>query len=254
MKALIIGSGNLAWHFSKNLINAGIEIPLLMSRSPNPKDFPFLHQTEFVNNFITNSNFRPDYIFLLVNDDVISSLAGMIAAQESLRDAIVIHSSGAGNLNLLSELNNYGIMYPLQSLKKGLEIDFKKNVPLFIEANNNFSLAGIKELANKISDSVTEMDSEQRLKMHVAAVFVNNFVNHLLTNSELISGEHFKLLMPLLRETINRISKESPALLQTGPAVRGDQKTIQKHLEYLSKQHPKLVDEYEFLTKILMRG
>ncbi len=249
MNALIIGSGNLAWHFSKNLINAGIEIPLLMSRNPNQADFPHLNRTEFVNNFITNSDFRPDFIFLLVNDDVISSLAGMIAAHVSLRDAVVIHCSGAESMNALSGLNNYGVMYPLQSLKKGWDIDFKKKVPLFIEANNDFSLAGIRGLAEKLSDSVTEMPSAERLKMHVSAVFVNNFVNHLLTNSELISGEHFKLLMPLLQETIDRVAKGSPAFLQTGPAVRGDKKTIEKHLAYLRKNHPELEEPYRELTR-----
>jgi predicted short-subunit dehydrogenase-like oxidoreductase (DUF2520 family) len=104
-----------------------------------------------------------------------------------------------------------------------------------------------------ISEKVSTITSKEREKLHVAAVFVNNFVNELYHISEDILKEQqldFSLLAPLIKETAQKIAYLSPALAQTGPAIRGDKKTMQKHQELLTKQQQEV---YHLLTKSIQK-
>ena len=105
-------------------------------------------------------------------------------------------------------------------------------------------------LLNDISDNISIGDDDQRLKMHLAAIISNNFVNHLYSLAELFCQENkldFKQLLPIIHETANRIDNYSPSMLQTGPAIRDDSSTIQKHMELLSSQ-PELQKLYASIT------
>jgi predicted short-subunit dehydrogenase-like oxidoreductase (DUF2520 family) len=105
-------------------------------------------------------------------------------------------------------------------------------------------------LAFSISNRVVELDSEKRLYLHLAAVIANNFTNHLLAQSEKILKLQqlpFDLLKPLVEETVKKAFEGSPFKNQTGPAVRNDQTTIQKHLEMLSEDE-KLRELYQIIT------
>jgi predicted short-subunit dehydrogenase-like oxidoreductase (DUF2520 family) len=97
---------------------------------------------------------------------------------------------------------------------------------------------------------VYQVNDEQRAVLHVAAVFANNFTNHCFSIAEKILDNAdlpFEMLHPLMEETLAKAIMDSPAKMQTGPAVRGDEETINRHL-LLLKKHPNWKTIYEDIS------
>jgi predicted short-subunit dehydrogenase-like oxidoreductase (DUF2520 family) len=112
----------------------------------------------------------------------------------------------------------------------------------------------IKLFAESISNQVSFLNYEERLKLHVAAVFVNNFTNHLYHLAEIICKKEkidFELLKPLMQETLSRLNASSPEFVQTGPAIRKDMSTVEKHLNILN-EFPQHKTVYKTLTESIM--
>jgi predicted short-subunit dehydrogenase-like oxidoreductase (DUF2520 family) len=156
-------------------------------------------------------------------------------------------------LDALSEKNRKGVFYPLQTFSKNREVNFN-NVPICVEATEAEDLKLLMNLGKSLSEKVVEVNSEERTKLHLAAVFVNNFVNHLYAIGDDILSDNelpFDLLHPLIEETASKIKTLAPSQVQTGPASRGDQKTIEKHL-HLLKEGPISV-LYQQLTESITK-
>lgn len=186
-----------------------------------------------------------DVYIIGIPDDAISSFSDNLPFQNRL----VVHTSGGVSMDALSNKNRRGIFYPLQTFSKQREIDFK-NIPICIEAENSKDLELLRSLGGKISENVVEISSEKRAKLHLAAVFVNNFTNHLYhIGSEILKDEDlpFDLLKPLILETASKIETLSPEKAQTGPAKRNDIKTIEKHLHLLGNSRYRKL--YELFTE-----
>jgi len=163
---------------------------------------------------------------------------------------VVAHTAASVSKDVLKNVSDhYGVFYPLQSLHKE-DFDLPE-APIFFDGSDEITKKKLESLANSISPQhVSQAGDDARLKLHVAAVFVNNFTNHLYSLAEDYckkEGIDFKELLPLIEETATRIKDISPSKSQTGPAARNDEETIQKHLELL-KTYPELRKVYEFLT------
>jgi predicted short-subunit dehydrogenase-like oxidoreductase (DUF2520 family) len=127
----------------------------------------------------------------------------------------------------------------LQTFTKGKIISFD-DIPICVEATSEEDLHILKQLGKTLSNTVVEIDSEQRKTLHIAAVFVNNFTNYMYTIGSEICNEHkidFKLLQPLIKETAAKLDILTPLQSQTGPAKRGDQKTLHNHLQIIKDKH-----------------
>ena len=160
-----------------------------------------------------------------------------------------MHTSGATSLDVLDAKNRKGVFYPLQTFSKNKEIDFSI-VPLCLEAENTFDFRVLETVAKSISNAVFAINSDQRKALHVAAVFVNNFTNHLYHIGKEICGEHqvpFEILRPLIQETAEKINTLDPVDAQTGPAKRNDTNTIAAHLDYLTNENQKNI--YKLITQ-----
>ena len=192
--------------------------------------------------------FAPADIYLLaVSDKAIPE----ISEQLDFGPGLVAHTSGSCDLTELSaRIRKRGVFYPLQTFTSGREVDFHE-IPLFIEAEREEDYTLLEALASALSDSVYRSDSSLRRKMHVAAVFVCNFVNDLYAAGEQwmqANGMDFGVLKPLIAETTRKmLASPSPRMVQTGPAVREDWPTIEKHMQMLEK-YPDLKNIYEVLT------
>ena len=113
----------------------------------------------------------------------------------------------------------------------------------------------MKKIAKRISQKVFELNDEQRATAHVTAVMVNNFTNYLFTAAdEILEKENlpFDLLRPLILETAHKVQSANPKEMQTGPAARGDEATIERHLQFLEK-YPDLKPVYELLTERILK-
>ncbi|MFL1011550.1 Rossmann-like and DUF2520 domain-containing protein [Flavisericum labens] len=185
-----------------------------------------------------------DVYILAVSDDAIAKLSTKLPFE----DRLVIHTSGCVNIHDLDKKHKRGVFYPLQSFSKNAKMDFA-HVPICIETINKNSYPLLKELATSLGSPTKRVNSNQRRVLHLAAVFVNNFTNHLyrigheITESE---GAEFDLLKPLILETAKKVQDMSPYMAQTGPAKRGDKKTIKNHLKLLKNEYHQ--DIYKLLT------
>jgi len=141
----------------------------------------------------------------------------------------------------------------LQTFSKEKEMDFS-TVPFCLEAENKEDYLLLEKIAKTIGRKIYSVNSEQRKALHIAAVFVNNFTNHLYTIGNDICEKHqvpFEILQPLIQETSEKIKTLSPKKAQTGPAIRNDKKTIKSHLELLSKEQQEI---YKLITQAIKNG
>jgi predicted short-subunit dehydrogenase-like oxidoreductase (DUF2520 family) len=225
-KITMIGAGNLATHISRALQHAGHEIIQVFSRTEksashlaNQLDCPF---TTDLNNII-----KSELAIIAVKDDAIKEVEKHINFPK-------VHTSGTKNLDCLTK-SKVGVFYPLQTFSKTSNVDFE-SVPICIESNDSSFYKLLNELANSITNKVYMLDSKQRRQLHIAAVIACNFSNLMYRFSEDICKEHsipFEILQPLILETANKIQSLPPSKAQTGPAQRGDELTIEKHIASL---------------------
>lgn len=173
-------------------------------------------------------------IFIVaVPDDAIADVVDQLTLP---RDAILVHTSGSQPLEILSgSAARTGVFYPLQTFSKNRKVDFSE-IPVFVESENAGTEKVLMAMARAISSKTMRISSQERRVMHIAAVFASNFTNHMLTLSEELmrsSKLDFDLLRPLIAETVNKALTLGPENSQTGPARRGDLRTLDQHMEYL---------------------
>lgn len=235
-KIVIIGAGNVGFHLGKRLFKMGFEVVQVFSRSEHKAKFLAKKiSTDFTTIF---SNIKPaDLYIIAVSDHAIAEVAGNLKAVIQ-KDKLVVHTSGATPSTVLKPyFGHYGVLYPLQTFRIRSKPDFKK-LPLCIDAPLKADFKKLKKLAASICKNVHQIDDEQRAILHVAAVFANNFSNHLYAIAEDILQQNnlsIKLLLPLIAETARKIERNSPKEVQTGPAIRNDVNTIKRHLEFLER-------------------
>lgn len=247
IKVSIIGSGNVAQHLIVALQNSiinGAEIELVQVFARQKTTLS--HLLDF--NKITDNwsaLAEADLYIIAVSDDAIST----VSEQIPYKNKLVVHTSGGISLEAIASNNRKGVFYPLQTFSKNKAIDFK-TVPICIESQNASDYQLLQKVAQTISYSVFAINSEQRKALHLAAVFVNNFTNHLYKIGNDICIENnlpFEILSPLIQETAEKITQLSPNEAQTGPAIRNDNATINAHLSFLSDENQKNI--YKILTQ-----
>lgn len=250
MEVVLIGAGNVATVLGKRILAAGHRIVQVMSRqASNAAALADLLGATAVND--NNPLYREADVYLIAVSD---SAMSQLDKQVWLGDKLVLHTAGAVSIDVLQHLSSrYGVLYPLQSLRKEM-MDAELAIPLLIEGNNENVLEDIRSFAATISNSVQAIGEEDRFKLHVAAVMVNNFTNHLYAlASAFCQKEHldFQLLHPMILETANRLLQHDPGEMQTGPAIRKDISTLEKHLRLLAN-HPKQHHIYLKMTDSIM--
>lgn len=246
-KVIIIGSGNVAQHLIKAFAkNTATELIQVYSRQKEN----LIHLLDSV--LITtdfNELLEADLYIIAVSDDAIASVSSKLPFENRL----VVHTSGSVELNTLDKKNRRGVFYPLQTFSKKKTLEFK-NIPICIETEDINDYQLVEKTAKSISNNVFAINSEQRKALHVAAVFVNNFTNHLYQIGQEICQEHsvpFEILKPLILETAEKIKTLSPEEAQTGPAKRNDFSTIEAHKSFLSNENQSTI--YKILTQSILQ-
>jgi predicted short-subunit dehydrogenase-like oxidoreductase (DUF2520 family) len=244
----LIGSGNVAQHLIKAFLKSElIEIVQVFSRQKETLTH-LLDSDTIVTEF---SNLKEaDLYIIAVSDNAITEVSKQLPFQNQL----VVHTSGTASLDTLDAKNRRGVFYPLQTFSKNAAVDFSA-IPFCLETENETDYAILEAVAKSISNSVFSISSEQRKALHVSAVFVNNFTNHLYQIGHEICEEHqvpFEILKPLILETAKKINILNPVDAQTGPAKRNDSNTIEAHLEYLTNENQKNI--YKLLTQSIQHN
>lgn len=246
IRVSIIGSGNLAQHlivaFSKT---TDIELVQVFARKEEALAH-LINPDKIYTNF--NDIIAADLFIIAITDDAINDVSAAIPFSNEL----VVHTSGSVSIAAIDNKNRQGVFYPLQTFSKSKEVNFK-TIPICIETKNEKDFQILEKVAKSISNTVYKINSEQRKALHIAAVFVCNFVNHLYQIGNDICIENdlpFDILKPLIQETANKILTLSPNQAQTGPAKRKDTQTLNAHLSFLSDENQKEI--YKLLTKSII--
>ena len=249
-KIIIIGAGNVGYHLGTSFHKNGIPVVQVFSRKKTKakklSDKIGCAYTTSVSKLEKDA----DIYIIAVKDDAIEIVAKSLQ-KIGIEKGIVTHTSGSVATSILSPyFENYGSFYPLQTFSIKKAVDFKK-IPICIDGGSNQTVRKLKQLAKKISSNIHEVNDEKRAMLHVAAVFVCNFVNHIYQiGDELCTTNNlpFDILKPLIDETASKVQTIDPEKAQTGPAIRGDKKTIKKQMKYL-QQFPEFKKVYSLLTK-----
>lgn len=238
---VIIGAGNVATHLFRALISSkNFQVVQVYNRTKENLGF-------FKDKVDTTSNIEQlkvaDIYILALKDDIISTVAKTLPN----KDALIVHTSGATSMKALTGMERGGVFYPLQTFSKTKEVDFSQ-IPICIEASHRDDEVILEKLSMDISKNVYKINSDQRKKLHVAAVFVSNFANYMYTIGEDICKNNnipFEILHPLIIETADKATKIGPVSSQTGPAKRNDEAVIEKHLSLISNEQRNI---YKIIT------
>ena len=251
MRICLIGAGNLATQLGMTLEEKGHQIVQIWSRTAKSASelasklaCPF---TTDISSIVSET----DIYIIAISDTAIES----VLAKRSWGDKMVAHTAGSTPMSILAPYcKNFGVFYPFQTFTIAKKVDFE-HVPVCIEANTSQNLEILNELAKSISQNIRFFDSVQRQQIHLAAVFVCNFVNHFYSIGEELlkeKGIDFEILKPLILETASKVVFQSPESSQTGPASRNDKVVMEKHLAMLAN-HPDLKIFYSMISERIIQ-
>jgi predicted short-subunit dehydrogenase-like oxidoreductase (DUF2520 family) len=243
-----IGAGNLASHLIPELASKGYEIKAIYSRTLASAKF----LADIINaEYTCDLNSLPqdaDFYIISISDDAISSVFSALPLT-----AIILHTAGSVPISIFEgRFKKYGVLYPLQTFSKGKEISFG-NIPFLLEASDSDTLSYINEMASSLSGNVRISNSEERKWIHLSAIFANNFTNYMFSCAyELLEKQNtsFEILEPLILETVKKALSNNPGLVQTGPAIRNNQRILDEHISML-KDMPEWQKLYIFVSRMI---
>jgi predicted short-subunit dehydrogenase-like oxidoreductase (DUF2520 family) len=248
MKITLIGAGNLATNLGKALLAAGHDIQQVFSRTMESAEVLAEKLGGAPTTDLNSINGNADVYIVAVKDSVLTDVIPSICRGKE--NKMFIHTAGSMPLDVFYGMaHNYGVLYPMQSFSKSKDVNFK-DIPCFIEGNDEYSIKMLQNLAKTITDKTYYLSTEDRRYLHLAAVFACNFTNHCYAISSEILQKHkipFDVMIPLIDETANKVHTLSPIEAQTGPAVRYDQNVIRAQSSLL-KDNPIIKDIYERMS------
>ncbi|SNR84905.1 Rossmann-like and DUF2520 domain-containing protein [Hymenobacter mucosus] len=246
-RVVLLGAGRVAQHLAPALLAAGYHVAHIWSRSLASAQ-ALAATVPGATAGATAALPAADVYILAVPD---AAVPAVLTTMQFPSGALVAHTAGALPLSVFSACPQVrgGVVYPIQTFSPGRMIDWGQ-VPLCVEAAEAAGEATLLTLAQSLSHNVRLVDSAQRLRLHVGAVFACNFTNHLLGISHALLTEDklpFELLAPLVRETVEKALEHPPFMVQTGPAARYDAPTLARHEQALAEQ-PGWLAIYKHLT------
>mgnify|MGYP001206651386 CR=1 FL=1 len=253
MNISFIGSGNVATVLAKLAVQAGHTIHQIYSRQPaHAEQLARQCGAQAISQWAQVNTQGLHVLIISVSDAAIGAAAQQLASTHCM----VVHTAGTVSRQVLAGLSpNYGVLYPLQTLRANQPLP-STPLPLLVDAATPDDLAFLQNFAQSLSKLVATASDEQRRHAHLCAVICNNFTNHLAAFAQTYANAHgvdFNLLQPLLYQTFTNISQGLAPQVQTGPAQRGDISTMEAHLALLA-QYPLAQKWYEALSRSIWEG
>ncbi len=255
MKIGLIGTGNLAFHLVRGLFKHDITFQTIFGRNTIEGELlarKFNSTYEIDYNFETLCNF--DLIIIAVSDSAIELVAKQISSFLN-SNTLVVHTSGSVPISVLaSYFKNVGSFYPFQTFTKLDKSLSWRDISIFlnVETKETTNLASQKKyllsIASTLSEKIFWLKDEDRIFLHIAAIFAHNFSNNFWRiGSEILKSKNldFSVLLPLLKQAILKLEIMPPQQAQTGPAIRGDNAVVEKHYQLLQQNFPDYAELYK---------
>ena len=250
---VLIGAGNVATRLGIQFKSIGLDVICVYSRTvSNAINLSETLETNYVSD-IQSIPRQADLYLLAIKDASIVDFVN----QFTPKSGIIVHTSGSISMNVFQKLNrNYGVFYPLQTFSKDVYVNLA-DTPFLIEGDSTNTVNLLIDLAKKISYNIFEVDSEKRKKIHLSAVWINNFTNFMLIQAESLMKNQqlpFSIFEPLAKETIRKAFEYGAMENQTGPAKRNDVETINNHIDILNHQgKSNMADLYKILSEYIIK-
>jgi predicted short-subunit dehydrogenase-like oxidoreductase (DUF2520 family) len=245
MDIVLIGSGNTATVLGRKSLEAGHRILQIYSRQEKHADLLAKRLGAKTVSTISSIEQKADLMIIALRDEALASFVKTLGETKS----VAAHTAGSLSIHELRGFSeSYGVVYPLQSLRKEMEI--MPPLSMLVDGNNPITKEQLKDFASTIAENILEADDETRMKYHLAATIVNNFTNHLFSLAASFCEKEnisFAVLQPLMEETVIRLRNVSPGAAQTGAAIRNDRLTMQRHRDVL-KAYPAILKFYDLFT------
>ena len=253
MKVILIGAGNLATHLGKAIFAAGHDVVQVFSRTMQSATALASEVGAQPVSDISDVRSDADLYVVSVKDSAIVELIPVLCKGKETK--VFLHTAGSIPMDVFQGMAlHYGVLYPMQTFSKQREVDFSQ-IPCFIEANDEYALQQIGDVAHQVSSRVYHLASEDRKYLHLSAVFACNFVNHCYAISAELLEKHgipFDVMLPLIDETAAKVHQMAPKDAQTGPAVRYDENVIRAQSQLL-KNNPLVKDIYDRMSMNIHR-
>ena len=248
---VVLGSGNVATHLSIAFYQAGFKILQVYSRNlGNARELANKIGANFTSD-LAKINDNSDLYLFAISDSAIQS----VLENKNWTGKILVHTAGSISIEIFKPYSeNFGVIYPLQTFSKKRDIDIS-NVPFFIEASSQGIADTLESLVKKISKIIYSISFKDREILHLAAVFANNFSNHMFAVAAEILKKHnlpFDYLKPLIEETSLKAIELGPTAAQTGPAIRANPDVMQKHITLLENE-TELQNLYKFISDNIIK-
>lgn len=248
MKIVLLGAGNVATSLGIALVKAQHEVLQVYSRTISSAQCLANSIGAKAINAVALLSEEADVYLIAIKDNAVAALLEKLP--DRLSHKIFAHTGGTLPMEVFKgQCLHYGVVYPLQTFSRSIALDFKE-IPIFVEASDERTLSDLIELSQTISTRVEPLSSHKRIYLHLSAVWACNFVNHCYTiASDVLESQAlpFDVLRPLISETANKAMRVPPYLAQTGPAVRKDTQTMEKHIKLL-EYAPELQQLYKMLS------
>ncbi|MGE0079224.1 MAG: Rossmann-like and DUF2520 domain-containing protein [Bacteroidales bacterium] len=245
---VFIGAGNVSTSLAFAFNIVGWTIKQVYSRSLQNAEIIARNYNAMAINRLSDIDTTANLYIISVFDSSIVSISEELKEVEG----VVVHTSGSTSLSVLAKTKSRGIgvLYPFQTFSRNRLVDLS-NVPIFVEANAAQTLVYLTEVAKELSSNVMELDSNKRMWLHISGVFASNFTNHILALTYRLASENgldFKLIQPLVEETVQKAFGANPKDVQTGPAIRNDKLIMENHSAMLGKFDEQLQKIYNELS------
>lgn len=255
MRISLIGAGRVAHHLA-HVLSQQHQIVQIYSRTFTAAQTLAAQVKASAVADLLAMDARVDLVIMAVSDQAI---AGLIAALHvQLPNTLIVHTSGSTDIAILTaQHSRAGVFYPLQTFSLQRDVVWS-DTPIFVEAGTENDAQLLLQLAHQLSTRVYTYDSAQRLSLHLAAVFACNFTNYCYDMAKQVVDAQqvdFSLLYPLILETADKAVHNAPQLMQTGPAMRGDQHILKMHQQMLAdSQQNDLKEVYTLLSQQILHA
>ena len=251
-RVVIVGAGNLATNLGVALHSRGIKVEQVFSRTEKSAESLAVRLgcgwTTSLNDIIVGA----DLYVVSIKDNALDAVIPKVI--EKAAGGIVVHTAGSVPLDIFGNTDAaHGVFYPMQTFSKQKTVDFN-DISIFVEASDEQTCETLESFSRKLTDKVYRLDSDTRRYLHVAAVFACNFANHCFALAGDLLSAHdipFSVMLPLIRETVDKLNVLSPREAQTGPAARRDVDVMRKHLELINS--PDVRNIYEMMSRSIMQ-
>jgi predicted short-subunit dehydrogenase-like oxidoreductase (DUF2520 family) len=248
MEIVFVGAGRLATNLARALKDAGHQITAVYSRTMESASALSAQVGGVPTDSIDALPLEADVFILSVKDSVLPAVIEQL--RQGRENQTFLHTAGSIPMAVFGTHPHCGVLYPMQTFSKEKAVDFSR-VHIFIEGNDTSTLRLVQTLAQSVSPHVHEFSSDERRYLHLSAVFACNFANHCFTLSSKILEAHglsFDVMLPLIRETAEKVETMHPREAQTGPAVRRDENVMEAQTALLSNE-PEMQQIYDLMSK-----